>query len=495
MLIKGNIHWHREADVIVVGLGGAGAAAAITAHDEGAHVVVLEKQASAGHMSNTSMSGGYFITINDAAGALEYMKHLNRVGGGMSWTGEDIIQSWSEYSLQNSKWLESLGAHPSLRRRGGEHRYAPKFESIDTHWVDGMGYGLMRRLKENLQTRGVEVLYETEAGKLLTNGQKVVGVRARKDGEEFNVRASRGVVLCTGGFEFNEDMKLNYLKVYPTHFYGAPANTGDGVRMVQEVGGSLWHMNCCSARMVAKFPDFPIAFGLDLGGRGSFLRFEHFAVEGEPCGFVIVDKYGRRFTNDGEMRPHSVYYELSLYDSQRLDYPRIPSYWIFDTGRMQRSPLAFRHAGPTGAHRAYKWSDDNCVELDKGWIVQGETVRELGKKLNMDPAVLENTIRTYNSYANQGSDPEFSRPARHMKPLREPPFFAVRLWPGGPNTQGGPRRSRKAEVLNGDGEPIPGLYAAGELGSIFGMLYPAAGANIGECIAFGRIAGENASRA
>ncbi len=495
MLVDSKILWHREADVIVVGFGGAGAVAAMTAHDEGASTLVLEKQPAAAHMNNTSMSGGYFITINDVAGAVDYMGAINRVDGQVSWTDEATIRAFAEYSQENSRWLESLGAHLTLRRKGGEHRNVPRSESIDVYGVCGMGYRLMDLLKDGVRSRGIEALFETAACRVLTNEcNQVIGIRGRNNGEELNIRASRAVVMAPGGFEFDEEMKLNHLKVYPTYFYGSPANTGDGVRMVQEIGASFWHMNCCAARMVAKFPDFPIAFGLDLGGRGSFLRFERYAHEGEPCAFIIVDKHGRRFTNDGEMRQHTVYYELAVYDSQRLDYPRVPSYWIFDANRMKRGPLPFGHAGPTGAHRAYKWSRDNSVELAKGWIVQGDTVAGLAKKLDMSPDILQDTIATYNSYCDQGVDPEFHRPPRHMKPLGVPPFFGVKLWPGGPNTQGGPRRNARAQVLDGDGLPIPRLYAAGEFGSIFGMLYPAAGGNIAECVAFGRIAGENAAR-
>ncbi|MFH1123897.1 MAG: FAD-binding protein, partial [Pseudomonadota bacterium] len=339
----------------------------------------------------------------------------------------------------------------------------------------------------------IQVIYEAAADKLLANAQgEIVGVRALCKGKKIYVKASKAVVMTLGGFEFNEEMKLNFLKVYPTYFAGSPANTGDGIGMVQEVGAQLWHMNCCSAGWVLKFPDFPIGLGPNFGGSRGFQKFGRDAVTGYPCGFIIVDQYGKRFTNEIYKR-HGLYYELSLYDSQKLVYPRVPSYWIFDSKRIKAGPLPMMSYGPM-LYRLYKWSEDNGEEIKGGWVIQGEDLEDLAHQLEMDSSILNETLQNYNSCCARGKDIEFSRPPQHLVPLKEPPFFAVRIWPGSANTQGGPRRDSKARVLNTEGEPIPGLYAAGEFGSVYGMLYPATGGNIAECIAFGRIAGENAAK-
>ncbi len=124
--------------------------------------------------------------------------------------------------------------------------------------------------------------------------------------------------------------------------------------------------------------------------------------------------------------------------------------------------------------------------------MKGDTVAELAANLSMPPENLTNSIDTWNRHCQAGRDAEFGRSPLELVPLDEPPFFAIKLFPGGSNTQGGPRRNGRAQVLNPFGEPIPGLYAAGECGSVFGMLYPAGGGNLAECIAFGRIAAENA---
>ncbi|MFH1383000.1 MAG: FAD-dependent oxidoreductase [Chloroflexota bacterium] len=492
MLASGRIKWHESADVVVVGLGAAGAVAAITTHDAGAQVLVLEKQPAASHVTTSHMSAGVFISPNNVAEAATYMEHLAKTSGGPPWTDNETNLAWAKYASENVQWLEKLGARVKLSNRGGEHNL-PGQQSIEVYTFPGVGHGLMRFLKQQVESRHITVRYETPARRLLTNTRgEVIGVRAESDGKEINVKATRGVIMAPGGFEFNEEMKLNYLRVYPSYFVGSPANTGDGYRMVEEVGGTFWHMNCCSASWVIKTPDSPIGLGLNFRGSHGLEQWRRHAVTGNPCGYVIVDKYGKRYTSE-EHKRHTLYYELALFDSHKLEYPRVPSYWIFDRKRFDASPLPLPFDGAM-LYNLIPWSNNNRAELEKGWIIQGNTIEELAGKIKLDPPALKKTVADYNSYCERKEDPEFHRPARHLVPLTNPPFYAVTLWPGGPNTQGGPRRNGKAQVMNADGQPIPRLYAAGEFGSVYGLLYPAGGGNIAECIAFGRIAGENAAK-
>jgi len=490
--VGNEIPWDRTADVVVVGFGAAGATAAITAHDKGARVLILEKQPPDHHLSTSAMSGGAFLCPSDIPSAIQYMDLLSRIDEELCWTDREILRVWAEYTSQNKQWVDRLGGKVELRTKGGEHDL-PGSDCVEVYHFRGRGRGLMKFLKRQVGMREIRVLYDTEAETLLSNAQReITGVRAQCNGKPILIRASQAVIMALGGFEFNEEMKLNYLKVYPTYFAGSPANTGDGIRMVQEAGASLWHMNCCSAGWVLKFPEFPIALGPDFAGARGFKKWVSSAGKGISCGYIIVDRYGKRYTNENYKR-HTLYYELSLYDSQKLEYPRIPSYWIFDRKRIEAGSLPFMFYGPM-LYRLYRWSKDNQEELGKGWIAQGEDVQALADPLRMDPFVLNKTLQDYNRYCQQGDDPEFHRPKQHLIPIQEPPFFAVKIWPGSANTQGGPRRNAKAQVLKPDGDPIPRLYAAGEFGSIYGMLYPATGGNLAECIAFGRIAGENAAR-
>lgn len=498
MLIS-DARWYDSTDIIVVGYGGAGAVAAITSHDLGADVLVVEKQPQDTHCTNTQMSGGIVIVPTDVESAARYMEALCQVEGELCWTDRDILHAWAEYASLNKVWIESLGGSLKLTGIGGEHRQMPGWQSIERWCFDGRGLGLHRLLTSQVARRGIRLFFNAPAQNLVTdfNGD-VVGVRVTLEGggHPVDIEARLAVIMTTGGFEFNETMKLNYLRVYPTYFTGTPANTGDGHRMVMELGADLWHMNSCSARLVAKFPDYPLAFSLDFGGRNWFRRQgrpEGLKPGERPAPYIVVDRAGRRFTSES-FKGHTLYYELTPYDSHGLYYPRVPCFWVFDQERMEAGPLPGGLGGTPAIVRLYSWSKDNSAELAKGWIVRGETIAELADSLGLPEAQLTETVNTYNAYCHQGCDPQFNRPASELVPLCKPPFYALRLYPGGPNTQGGPRRNHLAQVLSVGGEPIRRLYAAGEFGSIYGMLYPAGGGNLAECIAFGRIAAENATR-
>jgi succinate dehydrogenase/fumarate reductase flavoprotein subunit len=488
--------WDDEADVVVVGFGGAGAVAAMTAHDAGREVLILEKQRAAHRFPSTLMSGGSIVCPSDPDAAYAHMTHL---AGDQ--TGAAVLRAWADRCAENVDWVAAHGGTTHLFSPVGEHHSIPGYEAIQSYRFgtdpasSPRGYGLFRWLQDHVQQRGVPVSYGTAARWLLTDAAgAVIGVQCRRDGATVNVRARRAVILTTGGFEFHDALKRNHLPVTPTHFYASPDNTGDGVVMAQEVGAALWHMSACSAKAIAKFDDFPTGFPINPWGYGDGMTQEQILYgsgkRGASCGTMQVDRFGRRFTNE-VWKQHTHYYELTGYDSHRGVYPRVPTYWIFDSARMRRGQLVSRETGAAGPLRLYPWSEDNQAELARGWITRAETIEGLADRLAMEPAVLRGTLAEYNAACETGRDP-FGRPADTLVGL-EPPFFAVKLWPGGPNTQGGPERDARARVMRVTGEPVPRLYAAGELGSVYGTFYPIGGANLAECIAFGRIAGENAS--
>lgn len=526
MWARKGTQWHLDADVVVLGYGGAGAVAAITAHATGASVLLVEKQPRSHRHPNTFMAGGSLVCPSDPERAIEHMKALYRSADGGYETGPEVLTAWAHQSADNVAWIERNGGSAHLFSRVGEHHDVPGYEAIQSYRFGppesagapataSRGYGLFLWLQQLVEQRQIDVAYDTAARWLLTDASgTVLGVQAVRAGRVVNIRASRAVILTTGGFEFNERLKLDHLRVSPTYFYASPDSTGDGVTMAQEVGAALWHMSACSAKAIAKFPDFPTGFPVNFWGYGDGLTQEELLYSNRgtssgraadasrpagtapaSCGVMQVDRAGRRFTSE-VWKNHTHYYELTGFDSQRGRYPRIPCFWIFDSARLNRGQLALRETGAAGPLQLYPWSQDNQAELGKGWIVRGETIEDLARTLEMEPSVLRGTLRAYNDGCAAGADPlgppPQGRPAGTLVPL-EPPFYAMKLWPGGPNTQGGPERNARAQVMRVTGEPIPRLYAAGELGSIYGMLYPAGGANLGECIAFGRIAGENAS--
>ena len=508
-----------EADIVVVGFGGAGAACAIAAADHGASVIVLEKQPEDRHTPSTYMSGGIVMAVNDIDRAAVYM---DRCSGGM--IPFAVSQAWATMGADLVGWLDRIGADLALVKVGeGENTQFEGADAVEA-WTQsrppsdelslkdlsapptvgamaptvgamasGMNTGEAGRrtgaeyfasLRRVVASRErIQVRYGSPAVRLIQDETgRVTGVRvggSGVDGPGREVRARRGVVLTCGGYEWDDEIKINALKASPMYFYGNPGNTGDGIRMAQAVGADLWHMNQMIGRAIGHFSED----GHDY----------NFVIGIHPPGYLITDKYGQRFANEvsqAQMK-HSFYYELLKYDAEKQEYPRNPCYWVFDERRLKAAPLVSLGSGFVRAGY-YDWSPDNSREIEKGWIKKADSVAELAKLAGIeDPAALAETVARYNAGCAAGND-EFGRPADTLVPLDSPPYYCVAMFPGGSNTCGGPRKDERARVLDAFGEPIPGLYAAGELGEAVGLLYPANGANLSESICFGRIAAADA---
>ena len=494
--------WDGSADIVVVGFGAAGAGAAISAAEAGATVLLLEKQPEAWHTPSTRASGGQVTAVMDPDRALDY---FDRCAGGL--VPRDVSRAWVTSAAGVIPWLEEVVGVPMTRVMGAEH---PDWEGADEVYSCGTaeayphgertqqrrlsmtaaeiasepprpagGASLFAALERAVLQRNehVTVLYEHPAAALIRGEDgRIVGVEATGPRGSQRYRAHRAVILTCGGFEFDDEMKLSYLPAAPIYFYGTPANTGDGVRMAQAVGADLWHMNKLAGRAIAHF---------ELDG------VEHnFFASVSPGGYLFTDKYGRRFANEylQAISRHDFYYDLIHYDSEKAEYARLPCYWFFDERRFA-VPLV-NGTGAAGPRR-YEWSKDNRVELDRGWVQRGESIEELAQKVGIaDFAQLARTIEAYNGACRTGVD-EFGRPAESLTPL-SPPYYCMALGPGGPNTCGGPRRNEHAQIVDAFGEPIPGLYEAGELGEAIGALYPANGGNISDALCFSRIAVEHA---
>jgi succinate dehydrogenase/fumarate reductase flavoprotein subunit len=495
-----------DADLVVVGFGAAAAATALTAAAAGASVLVLEKQTEDAHTPNTRMSGGVIMTVSDPVAAGGY---LHACGGGM--LTEDVCQAWADRAAGLLDWLAEIGAAEELalvRIAGAEQDFAGA-AAIDCHMqgrpnaaaadpeesasliAAGLGrgspdrrtgrdlYRVLRRLVG--AQRSVRVEWGTAASHLLRDeAGRVVGVEADVDGGTARARARAGVVLACGGYEFDPELRRNYLKADPIYFYGNPGNTGDGIRMAQEVGADLWHMNQMIGRGVGRF--------LDADGVEQIFQFRM-----PPGGYVITDRHGRRFASEQPQAEskHAYYYHLIAYDPDRREYPRLPSYWFFDRRRIEGGMLTSPVSGRVGVG-LYDWSDDNRREVEAGWIAEGADIAAAAAAAGVDdPGAAAATVAAYNEACEAGEDP-FGRPAETMVPLDSPPFYCVPLYPGGSNTSGGPRRDGRSRVLGVGGAPIPGLFCAGELGSPMALLYPADGSNLSEAFCFGQIAAETA---
>jgi succinate dehydrogenase/fumarate reductase flavoprotein subunit len=495
--------WDEEADVVIVGYGFAGSAAAIAAHDAGAEVLLLEKAPEADKGGNSRVSGQIVFWPNDIEKAKTYFRALT--GPYMDNISEEMVDVWATEMHANRGWLESLGMKP-LDVGPAEF---PEFEGSDcvemlVHDDAPASRGgtaphtnIQLRMKNSpvggerlwkcvtepaLAMRGIRALYETAAVSLLKSGGEIIGVLADRRGKRIAIKAARAVVLTCGGFENNPAMIHTYLNGLP-HVYpvGTPYNTGDGIRMGIEAGADLWHMsNIAGPEFFFKAPEIPFSRWINLPHVNSYMFVardgERFMAEGNPA--MGADRHGK----------------INYHGTWMQQPAPVPIHLIFDEN--------FREAGSIGESFAcwdvshgdlYDWSEDNLREVEKGWIKRADTVRELASLIDTSPDALEGSVERYNAFAIEGKDIDFNREPDRIAAIRSPPYYAMELTPSFINTQGGPRRNKDAQVIGIGGDPIPRLYSAGELGSIYAFNYNAGG-NVGECFAFGRIAGRNGAK-
>ncbi|WP_026842274.1 FAD-dependent oxidoreductase [Citrifermentans bremense] len=479
-----SVRWDKTVDVVVIGYGGAGATAAIAAHDAGAATLVLESASEGG--GNTLASFGGFVGHDDPSKALAYFTALFKASH--SERDEQLLRVFVEESAKTPDWLRSLDRDVALQSYGGaSYPQVAGAEAIKRYVIKGKNKGatafaqhLWRLLSSAVeQQRHIPVLRQTPAQRLVTgrNGD-VVGVIAKVNWQDLAIQAKRGVILASGGYEFDQATLKSSVKGSPLHSLGHPGNRGDGVRMAQKVGAALWHMNGVSCAFGLKVPAFAPALMMSIGNVGQ----------------IFVDRNGNRFVNEGAIERHAALLAVDFFDSQALSYPRIPFYLIFDEKTRKRAPLS-RSAGLGSAGSSYTWSKDNQKEIDNGWISKADTVAELARKLGIPDANLSDTVGGWNAAVLAGHDGHFGREMPEdaaSARIDTGPFYGVEIHPALINTQGGPRRNERAQIVDPFGKPIPGLYGAGELGSLWGLLYQGGG-NIAECLAFGRIAGANAA--
>jgi len=504
--LTSTIDWQKEADVVVVGYGGAGAITAITAKDAGAGVIILEKQSPNHHTPNTMMSGGGLHIADNIEEAAKYYKAVAFGIGLPHGFGdpphlypqyseslvEEIVQSWAKGVVEIRQFLKSLG-DISIKETmpGPAFPGFPGAQSYGTLHVEGRGAGLFNHLTRAVEKRGIQVFWNHPGERLFFNDQReVIGVKVRRDNNILNIKARKAVVLTTGGFACDEDLKRSFLPGWGWTFIGNPGNTGDGLRMAMEGGVSLSHMHHAAARVVAG------GIIADEIGTGFNCRID------EP-GKILVDNYGRRYCNEQltsrDPDRYLFYKQVITYDASRLEYPRIPSWLIFDESVRQRGPIVLTFYG-AHAMGIYQWSQDNSVEIDKGWVLKGDNITELAKEIaahrdnngRMKADTLSETVSRFNRFCRDGNDSDFGRPKELLGPLTTPPFYALAEYPGGPNTEGGLTRNARSQVIDVFGKPIPRLYAAGEIASAWSFLYQGGG-NLAECVICGRIAGKHAA--
>ncbi len=477
--------WDQEADVVVVGFGAAGMAASVTAHDMGNKVVLLEKAPEGEEGGNTRVAGQGYLNTSSVEQAIAY---LNALCGPYT-VPEAMVRVCAEEMCQNNDWLRSLGGDPQEHQHppvGIEFPDLPGAECVHKfHDGPTYGYSYTWKLFERLvKQRPIKILYEAPAAELIQHDttKEILGVRASQNGAAITIKARKGVVLTCGGFENNQRMIRDYLPGVPyCYTSGSPYNEGDGITMAMTVGADLWHMNnYAGPSMALKVPDVRTSFSM---------QALHYSKE-TPGGMIVVGPDARRFadekfkTRHGKVPVNGRWLPLST---------PCPMFMIFDHTMFSAGPLYDSHPshGWTQIIERYNWSEDNSAEVAKGWIKSAGSIAALATRVGLDPTVLENSVLRWNHACETKHDADFGRKLMLAPILREP-YYAIELSPSMLNTQGGPRRNEKAQIVRPDGTPIPRLYSAGELGSIYGYLYQGTG-NIGECLAFGRVSGRNAA--
>ena len=477
--------WDVEADVVVVGFGAAGMAAAVTAHDLGAKVVLLEKAPEGQEGGNTRVAGQGYLNTSSVEQAVAYLTALC----GPYTVPPVMVRVWAEEMGRNNAWLESLGGDPQ------EHQHPPvgiEFPDLPgadcVHkFHDGPTYGYSNtwKLFERLvKQRPIPILYETPGKHLVQHDRtkEILGIQAGQGAGAITVKARKAVVLTCGGFENNQEMIRNYLPGVPyCYTSGTPYNEGDGITMAMSVGADLWHMNnFAGPSMALKVPEVRTSFSM---------QALHYSKE-IAGGMIVVGPDGRRFTDEKYKTRHG---KVPVNGTWLPLATPCPMFLIFDHALFSAGPLYDAHPshGWTQIIERYQWSEDNSAELAKGWITRADSVAALASLVGLDPGALAATVDRWNGFCETRRDADFGRTLM-LTPLAGGPYYAVELSPSMLNTQGGPRRNERAQMVRPDGTPIPRLYSAGELGSIYSYLYQGTG-NIGECLAFGRIAGRNAA--
>ncbi|HNP12881.1 MAG TPA: FAD-dependent oxidoreductase [Mycobacterium sp.] len=531
-----SLSWDREVDVVVLGTGAAGLTAALTAAVDGASVAVYEKAPTVG--GTTAVSGGIVWTpahhrspdvdlpVEDA---LTYLR-AQALGamdedlvGTFVRTGESVIDFVEKHSdarfeiapgyldykpeLPGGKAVggRSLSPMPYEVSRVGE--WAEKITTFPADWsnvgfdaetrarlnadVDDRGGeivvaggALIAGLLKGLLDRGVVPVTDARALELISDSGSVIGVRIQLPGSEIAVRAHRGVILGTGGFEWDEALVGAFLRGPMRGAVSPPNNTGDGLRMAMAQGADLGNMGEAWWVPIVRIPGDTI----DGKPRSRSVRLERTRPRS-----IIVNRAGKRFVN--EACDYNSMAGAFHYLDPRGGYVNDPAWMVFDS-------LHLKHYGFLG------------VEPDGPppvWFNQSADLAELGEKTGIDPDGLAATLERWNDNVAHEVDPDFGRGSsaydgywgdasaattagKTLGPVDTAPFYAVPISIGSMGTKGGPRTDSDGRVLHVSGEPIPGLYAAGNaMAGVTGRAYGGAGGTIGPAMVFGYRAGHLAA--
>ena len=488
-------------DVVVVGAGGAGMTAAITATDAGKKVIVVESQPIAGGNSVRSTGGmnaaktpyqdknefkeaaGVEKTLATAAekfadnatitalaatvksqwdayqanpqgyfDSVELME-LDTLIGGKGKNNPELVKALAENSADAIEWLASIGAEVKNVGAFGGASVKRIHRPVNADGkVTAVGAYIVPILEKNLQDRNVQFLFDTTANEIIMKDGKAVGIKATgKDGHKVTINA-KSVVIATGGFGANAEMVEKYkpeLKGFATT--NAEGAQGQGIDMATAVGAATVDMDQIQIHPTVHIEEDGNAHLITEGLRGD--------------GAILVNAEGKRF-----------YDEVSTRDKVSaaiIAQPEKSAWLVVDQSMVDKSAVIAGY-------------------IKSGYTVTGATYEELAKAMGVDEATFVSTMNTWNQAVEAKSDAEFNRTS-FANPLTTAPYYAIKITPAVHHTMGGIVINPKAEVLNEKGEAISGLFAAGEVtGGVHGA-NRLGGNAVADFTVFGRIAGQSAA--
>jgi len=473
--------WDYEADIVILGFGGAGGAAAAKAAELGAQVIILEKMTEELAGGDTYCFGGGFFA---PTGMEAYYYNAN--GTMTEETANEIFAKASEVY----EWMSGSGL--VYRENGYE--------------VEGGAPAFYEVLRQNVLAAGAQVLYETPGVSLIQDPvtKEIKGVNALQGDKAITVKAKKGVIIATGDYVANHELcEALHWRQLKWATAGTPAATGEGGLMALAVGAKLEHANnnCWEWASVALR-----AASEEIGTAVLYTQasLEQIMANAEGSSGVeskiFVNAAGKRFMDETTSLNHQKTTTdlpfLNLYAplmDPNKEYVNLPMFLVIDDTCFKAAPLG-KSIGINNpvcwaqCKGIYTWSDDNVAELDRGWILKADTIEELAAKMTSTtymagtsvtvPAdALKQTIDEYNAGCAAGQD-AFGRQV--PQPIMTPPFYAVEVMPATVYTLGFLQADEKSRVISVENQPIPRLYGAGNVGQGTEMM------PIGVCGTMGR---------
>lgn len=494
-----------ETDIVIIGGGGAGLAAAVAAANEGAEVILVEKTGALG--GNTVRAGGPYNAVDperqaavpaaDAA-SMESVRRLTEVEPKNDRHAElqaELLAELEAYEESDqSNLFDSLALHKLQTYDGGDYvgdlAFIEKLveDSLPTSewmaengvvWTDDIttvpgglwprahlpknaaGGDFIRASQETAEELGVEILLNSPAEELIIEDGVVKGITGTNNGAPMTIRA-QAVIIATGGFGANIEMRQEYdetlVDSLPTT--NTPAATGDGIKMAEAVNAQLVGMEYIQSLPLGNPADG--ALNGWVGGSGVEYYYQ-------------INKDGVRFMAEDGRRDTMTKALLEQEDAM--------SFVISSA----ENTLEINDEGET------IWGDNIDELVEEGVVFRADTIEELAEQLDIDPSVMQETHDTFNSYVESGNDEDFGR-TLFGEPLVTGPFFASPRVPTVHHTMGGIKINLEGQALNEQNEPIPGLYAAGEVtGGIHGANRLGGNALV-DIHVFGRVTGQNAAK-